>query len=269
MIDQDNPRGLLSKAKRIVVKVGTSSLTDRRSRLDPQKIGKLVSDTMGLRARGNEVIIVSSGAIGAGVGRLNLDRRPEEMSSLQATAAVGQGILMQVYSRYFGEYQQPVAQILLTAEDFRDSRRYNNFKNMLSALMRWGVVPIVNENDSVALEEIKVGDNDILSAHVAIGAKADLLVVLSNVGGVYMDYVNKRKRGKLVRVVEKVADVEKYARKSPGGFGGMITKLTAAKMATEAGIPVVIAACAEERVLERIVECDDIGTLFIPKVGSS
>lgn len=251
------------------MKVGTSSLTDRHSRLDPRKVGKLVSDTMGLRTRGKEVIIVSSGAIGAGVGRLNLDRRPANISSLQATAAVGQGILMQVYSRYFSEYQQPVAQILLTAEDFRDSRRYNNFKNMLSILMKWGVVPIVNENDSVALEEIKFGDNDILSAHVAIGTKADLLIMLSDVGGVYMDYSNREKHGRLVRVVRRIADVKKHARKPPQGFGGMMTKLIAAKMATDAGIPVVIAACDEKKVLERIIDCEDVGTLFLPKVSRS
>ncbi len=170
----ENHRKQLAKAKRIVVKIGTSSLTDSNSKLAPAKIGKFVSDTMGLRSRGKELIIVSSGAIATGVGCLNLESRPKEISALQATAAVGQSTLMQVYSRYFGEYQQPVAQILLTAEDLRDAKRYKNFKNVLSTLMKWGVVPIINENDSVASEEVKVGDNDILSAHVSIGVKADL-----------------------------------------------------------------------------------------------
>lgn len=265
MSGQKNKRKLLSAAKRIVVKIGTSSIADKSFGLDSQKVGKFVSDTMGLRARGKEVIIVSSGAIGAGVGRLNLDSRPKEISALQAAAAVGQGILMQVYSKYFGEYQQPVAQILLTAEDFRDSRRYKNFKNMLADLMKWGVVPIVNENDSVALEEIRVGDNDILSAHVAIGAGADLLVILSDVEGIYMNYVNKSKRGKLIRTVERPVEVERHVGKSHRGFGGMLSKIRAAKMATETGIPVVIASSSEEKVLDRIIDCKEVGTLFLPK----
>ena len=130
----DKERKNLPKAKRIVVKVGTSSLTDKRSRLDPRKVGKLVGETMRLRAHGKEIIIVSSGAIGAGMGRINLERRPKKMHSLQAAAAVGQGVLMQVYSKYFGEYEQSVAQMLLTGADFTDVKRYQNFKNTLATL---------------------------------------------------------------------------------------------------------------------------------------
>jgi len=265
MEKHENYRKQLTKAKRIVVKIGTSSLTDNNSKLDPEKVGKFVSDTMGLRARGKELIIVSSGAIGAGVGRLNLECRPKEISALQAAAAVGQGTLMQVYSRYFGEYQQPVAQVLLTAEDFRDSGRYKNFKNMLSTLMQWGVVPIVNENDSVASEEIKVGDNDTLSAHVSIGAKADLLVILSDVGGLYMDYAKKGNNGKIIRTVGKAAHVERYASKSSRGFGGMLSKIRAARMVTVQGIPAVIAGSTEEKVLDKIIEGKEVGTLFLPE----
>lgn len=258
-------RKQLLKAKRIVVKIGTSSITDENSRLDPEKVGKFVSDTMGLRARGKEVIIVSSGAVGAGVGRLSLDCRPKEISALQAAAAVGQSALMQVYSRYFGEYQQPVAQILLTAEDFRDPKRYKNFKNMLSTLMMWGVVPIVNENDSVASEEIKVGDNDILSAHVSIGAEADLLVILSDVDGLYMDYAKKGNRGKLIKTVDRATDVERYVGRSSRGFGGMLSKVNAAKMVADTGVPAIIARSGEEKVLERIIEGKEVGTLFLPE----
>ncbi len=265
MVKQESSRRQLLKAKRIVVKIGTSSITDKSSRLDPEKVGKFVSDTMGLRARGKEVIIVSSGAIGAGVGRLNLDSRPKEISALQATAAVGQSTLMQVYSKYFGEYQQPVAQILLTAEDLRDSRRYRNFKEMLATLMRWGVVPIVNENDSVASEEIKVGDNDILSAHVSMGAGADLLVILSDVEGLYMDYAKKGNRGRLVKTVDGSIDAERYVSKSARGFGGMLSKIKAAKMVTEKGIPAVIAGSGEVKVLNSIIEGKEVGTLFLPE----
>ncbi|MFH1822051.1 MAG: glutamate 5-kinase [Methanobacteriota archaeon] len=262
---QEYSRKQLPKAKRIVVKIGTNSITDENSRLDPEKVGKFVSDVMSLRTRGKEVIVVSSGAIGAGVGHLNLDCRPKEISALQATAAVGQSTLMQVYSRYFGEYQQPVAQILLTAEDFRDPKRYKNFKDMLSTLMRWRVVPIVNENDSVASEEIKVGDNDILSAHVSIGAGADLLVILSDVEGLYVGYAKKGNRGKLIKTVKRTTDVERHVSKSSRGFGGMCSKIEAAKMVTEKGIPTVVAGSSEGRVLDRIIEGKEIGTLFLPE----
>ncbi|MGQ9788287.1 MAG: glutamate 5-kinase [Candidatus Hadarchaeaceae archaeon] len=256
-------RKQLVKAKRIVVKIGTSSITDERHRLDPEKIGRLVSNVMGVRSRGKEVIVVSSGAIGAGVGRLNLNGRPRGIPVLQATAAVGQGMLMQVYSRYFGEYQQPVAQILLTAEDFNDPKRYRNFRNMLSILMSWGVVPIVNENDSVASDEIRLGDNDILSAFVSIGVSADLLVILTDVDGLFMDY-KRGNRGKLIRTVDRTMKVERYVARGFKGFGGMLTKIKAARMATEKGIPVVMANSNEEKVLERILDGEEIGTLFLP-----
>ncbi len=262
----DEWRKRLSKAKRIVIKVGTKVLTNGRSRLDPTKVGKLVMETMKLRLRGKEVIIVSSGAIGAGVGRLNLRSRPKEISSLQAAAAVGQGILMQVYSKYFGEYEQPVAQMLLTGEDFTDSRRYHNFKNALVTLLRWGVVPVVNENDSVEIEEIRLGDNDTLSAHVAVGADADLLVILSDVGGLYRGYRGKKRQGELIRTVERITpELEKLANKKFEGFGGMLTKLRAAEIATGAGIPTVIANGAQKNVLEKVIAGEEVGTLFLPR----
>ena len=259
-------RKSLSEARRIVVKIGTSNITDKRSRLDPRKVGKLVEETMRLRARGKEIIIVSSGAIGAGVGRLNLERRPRDMPSLQATAAVGQGILMQVYSKCFGDYEQPVAQMLVTGEDFTDPRRYRNFKNTLATLLKWGVVPVVNENDSVEVEEIRLGDNDTLSAHVAVGANADLLAVLSDVGGLYAGYSGKGGRRRLVRTVERVTPkVERLAGRASRGFGGMLTKVRATKIATSAGIPVVLANGEEEHVLERVMAGEEIGTIFLPE----
>lgn len=259
-------RGCLTKAKRIVVKVGTSSLTDERSKLDPRKVGKLVEETMRLRARGKEIIIVSSGAIGAGVSCLNLERRLERMPSLQAAAAVGQGVLMQVYSKYFGDYGQAVAQMLLTGEDFTDPRRFQNFKNTLATLLRWGVVPIINENDTVEVEEIRVGDNDTLSAHVAVGSGADLLVILSDVDGLYRNYEGKGKERELIRNVDRITrEIERLAASNFRGFGGMRTKIRAAKMATRAGIPVVIANAEEERVLERVIAGEEIGTFFSPR----
>jgi len=263
-MDISKERKNLSDARRIVVKIGTSSITDKRSRLDPGKVGKLVEETMRLRARGKEVIIVSSGAIGAGVGRINLERRPRKMPSLQAAAAVGQGVLMQVYSKYFGEYEQPVAQMLLTGEDFTNPKRYQNFKNTLATLLKWGVVPIVNENDCVEVEEIRLGDNDTLSAHVTVGSGADILVILSDVGGLYRGYPKKGKRGDLIRTIKRVTrEVEQLANRNFRGFGGMRTKIRAAKMVTKAGIPVVIANGEEKNVLERVMAGEEIGTLFL------
>jgi len=266
----DKERENLYKAKRIVVKVGTTSLTDERSRLDPRKVGKLVEEVMRLRARGKDIVIVSSGAVGAGIGRLNLrlnlEHRSKEVPSLQAAAAVGQGILMQVYSKYFGDYEQPVAQMLLTAEDFTDTKRYQNFKNTLVTLLRCGVVPIVNENDTVEVEETRLGDNDTLSAHIAVGAGADLLVILSDVDGLYRNYTGGRKEEDLIRTVRKITrEVERLPTKNFRGFGGMLTKIRAAKMVTRAGIPVVIANSEKERVLERVIAGEEVGTLFLPE----
>jgi len=261
------PRQRLSRAKRIVVKVGTSSLTDKHSRLDPKKIQKFVRETMKLRRSGKEVLIITSGAIGAGIGRLKLKRRPKEMSALQASAAVGQGILMQVYEKYFGEYGQPVAQMLLTREDFVDPVRRRNYENTLNVLLKWGIVPIINENDSVAVEEIRVGDNDMLSAYTAIHARAGLLVLLSDVDGLYTGDPRKDKNARLIKVVERITpEIEKLAGKaSPRGFGGMMSKVQAAKIACEFGIPVVIAKSSEKNILERVRAGEEVGTIFLPR----
>jgi len=263
-MDASEVRKGFSEAKRIVVKVGTTSLTNGMGRLDPANVGRLVREIMRLRSMGKEVILVSSGAIGAGVGRLNLGKRPREMPKLQAAAAVGQGILMQVYSKYFEEYGQPIAQMLLTGEDFIEGRRYQNFRNTMLTLLRWGVIPVINENDSVEVEEIRLGDNDTLSAYVAVGSRADLLIILSDVDGLYSDYGRGGRR--VVRVVERITKkVEALASKNYRGFGGMRTKIRAAKIAIRSGIPVVLANSGEKNVLERIVRGEEIGTLFLPE----
>lgn len=257
---------LLRNARKIVVKVGTSNLTDENSRLDLSKVERVVRGTMELRRQGRKVVLITSGAIGAGMGRMNLTRRPESMPLLQAAAAVGQGILMQVYEKYFEEYGQPVAQILLTREDFTDPRRHQNFINTMTTLLEWGVIPIVNENDTVAVEEIKLGDNDNLSALVAISIQADLLIMLSDVEGLYTGDPNKEKGVKLIKIVEKVTpEIENLAGAASRGFGGMLTKVQAAKMASEFGIPVVIANGAEREVLQRLAAGEEIGTLFLPR----
>ena len=175
----------MMKAKRFVVKVGTSSLTDENSRLDVGKVANLVSMIMREKKKGRDPVLISSGAIGAGLGRLGLPGRPGEIQALQAAAAVGQGILMQTYEFFFNSYEQPIAQLLLTREDFTDATRYRNLSNTLETLISWGVIPIINENDTIATEEIKVGDNDTLASYVTMGVKAELLVILSDVDGLY------------------------------------------------------------------------------------
>lgn len=254
-----------SKVERIVVKVGTSSLTDRNSKLDPPKVKKIVKEVMSLRRKGKEVLLVTSGAIGAGVGRLGMKERPRELPMLQAAAAVGQGILMRVYEKYFGKHGQPIAQLLLTKEDFFHPERSRNLKNTLGSLRSWGVVPVVNENDSVAVEEIKFGDNDLLSAHLAILSGADLLVLLSDVNGLY---TGDPKREKGVRLLHEVREFTPQLERLAGGkgFGGMRTKLQAAKLACSAGIPVVVARAGGKNVLERLLKGEEVGTLFLPEV---
>lgn len=257
----------LTRAKRIVVKVGTSSLTDKHSSLDPKKVRKFVRETMKLRRSGKEILIVTSGAIGAGIGRLKLGKRPKEMSKLQASAAVGQGILMQTYEKYFSDHRQPVAQMLLTREDFIDPVRRKNYENTLNVLLKWGIVPIINENDSVAVEEIRVGDNDMLSAYTATHARADLLVLLSDVDGLYTGDPRKNKNAKMIKVVERVTpEIERLAGKaSPRGSGGMTSKVQAAKIACEFGIPVVIAKSSEKNILGRLLAGEEVGTIFLPR----
>ena len=254
-----------SGVRRLVVKIGTSSLTDENSRLDERKVGKFVHDVMGIR-EGREILIVTSGAIGAGIGKLNMKGRPTKLDMLQAVAAVGQGILMQTYEKFFSDYGQPVAQLLLTAEDFSDSKRLSNLKATLQNLLSWGVIPIINENDTVATEEIKIGDNDLLAAHVAIHSQSQMLVILSDVNGLYTEDPRSNTNARLLRRVERVPpELEEAVSKSSKRFGGMYTKVIAAKMATSHGIFTVLANSAERDVLRRILAGEEIGTLFLPQ----
>ncbi|KXA89481.1 hypothetical protein AKJ57_05255 [candidate division MSBL1 archaeon SCGC-AAA259A05] len=255
----------LSGAKRIVVKIGTNCLTDENSKLDEKSIEKLADDLANLKENEKEVILVSSGAIGAGVGRLSLQKMPDNMESLQAASTVGQGALMRRYSENFEEYGLHVAQILLTQEDLTDPSRFQNFKNTIRILFKWGVIPIVNENDAVAVEEIRMGDNDPLSAFTASGAGADLLIMLTDVDGLHTGDPKKEKSAKPIRTVEKVTPgIEKLTEKTSGSdFGGMYTKVQAAKIATGEGIPVVVADAREVNVLKKILSGEEIGTLFL------
>jgi glutamate 5-kinase len=257
----------LKDVKRFVVKVGTSSLTNEDSGLDVGKIANLVSDLMRQKRQGRQPILVSSGAIGAGMGKLKLTERPRGMPQLQAAAAIGQGILMQTYEYFFDSYDQPVAQILLTKDDFTDPIRNKNLRNTLRTILGWDVVPIINENDTVATEEIKVGDNDTLAALVSIEVDADLLVILTDVDGLYEGDPNSSNKGEFVRVVEEVTpEVEGWANKSGKGFGGMYTKLQAAKRLSEIGIPTVISNAGGVDALGRVFD-GGAGTVFLPRMS--
>jgi len=257
----------LSKAKRIVIKVGTSNLTDKNYRLEPLKVEKLAKDIVELKRHGKEVILVTSGAIGAGIGKLDLKRRPRDIKVLQATAAVGQNILMSTYDRYFDNYDQIIAQVLLTHEAFFNRQRYLNLRNTLITLLKSGIIPIINENDTVAVDEIKLGDNDNLSALVASNLDAGLLIILSDVDGLFTSNPKRSKKAELIPVVDEITpEIERIAETGgKTGVGGMKTKIQAAKVTMKAGIPMVIANGSEENILIRIIEGERVGTLFMPK----
>jgi len=258
----------LTETDRFVVKVGTSSLTDESSRLDIGKVANLVSMLMREKEKGRTPILVSSGAIGAGLGKMGHPERPEAIHELQAAAAVGQAILMQTYEIFFNNYGQPIAQLLLTMDDFTFEERRENLSATLETLLNWGVIPIVNENDTVATEEIKVGDNDTLGSYVALGAKAELMVILTDVDGLYTSNPDEG-GGEFVDVVEEITEeVESWASHAGKGFGGMYTKVQAAKRLSQGGVATVIANTNTPDALAKVLR-GEIGTLFVPQGGES
>jgi len=254
----------ISNAKRLVVKIGTSSISDRNNRLDVGKIAILVSILMKEKIKGKSPVLVSSGAIGAGLGRMRFKERPTDMGELQASAAIGQGLLMQTYEFFFNNYDQPIAQLLLTNDDFTDKQRFKNLSNTLEKLIQWDVIPIINENDTVATEEIKVGDNDTLAAYVAQAVGAEVLVIFTDVDGLYTG--NPGNQGsRFVKTVNEVSDeVEGWASRVGKGFGGMYTKVQAAKRLSECNIATIIANHNSSNALERALN-GEIGTLFLPR----
>jgi glutamate 5-kinase len=254
-------------AKRIVVKVGTAVVTDDRGYLDHSQIDR-IADQIGGLLRQTEVLVVSSGAIGAGMGILGMVKRPSTLPELQAAAAVGQGHLMQAYSGAFEKRGFHAAQVLLTQEDFDDRRRYLNVRNTLNALAGIGVVPVINENDTVSVDEIRFSDNDILAALVTNLTRADLLIILTNVDGLY-DGDPSAGSACVMCVVENINDeLKRYVAKGSSrlGRGGMASKLEAASMAAAAGEMVVIANGRTDDVLTNIVKGGDVGTVILPAV---
>ena len=253
---------------RIVVKVGTSTLAHATGHLNIRHVEELVKVLSDLKNAGHEMILVSSGAIGMGVGKLNLPGKPADMPTKQAAAAVGQCELMYTYDRLFGEYNHTVAQILLTGEDVDHEERRANFENTLYRLLELGALPIINENDTIATAEIKVGDNDTLGAIVACTVKADLLVLLSDIDGLYTADPRKDPNATLIPVVEAVTPAVEALGGGVGsglGTGGMATKLRAAKLVTAAGCDMIIANGENPSALYDIVEGKAIGTRFLGK----
>lgn len=257
----------LQKARRLVVKVGTSSLTYETGKLSLTRMEKLVRDLSDILNQGREVILVSSGAVGAGMGKLGLTRSPKTIPEKQAAAAVGQGVLMHIYEKFFAEYSQTVAQVLLTRADLVDRHRYLNARNALNTLLGMGVIPIVNENDTVATEGLKFGDNDTLSAMVAGLVDAEVLIILSDIDGLYTANPREDPRAVLLPVVEEITpEIESSAggRGSTLAQGGMVTKIQAARIAASSGIFMLVANSEEPQAVRRILEGEPLGTLFLP-----
>ena len=254
---------------RIVVKVGTSTLAHSTGRLNIQRMEKLCKVLSDLKNAGHEIILVSSGAIGMGAGKLSLSERPQDMPTKQAAAAVGQCELMYVYDKLFTEYNHIVAQLLITAPDLaEDGSRTSNFHNTLERLLQLGALPIINENDTISTEEIVIGDNDTLSAEVAAKVSAQLLIVLSDIDGLYDSDPHKNPNAKLIEEVSEInSEILALAggKGSSLGTGGMVTKLQAAQIATSAGCEMVIANGKTPDVLYDIVEGKRLGTRFIAK----
>ena len=255
---------------RIVVKVGTSTLAHATGRLNIRHVEELVKVLSDLKNAGHQIILVSSGAIGMGVGKLNLPGKPADMPTKQAAAAVGQCELMYTYDKLFLQYSHTVAQVLLTGEDVDHPERRENFENTMERLLELGALPVINENDTIATAEIKVGDNDTLGAIVACCVKADLLVLLSDIEGLYTADPRKNPEAKLIPVVEEVTpEIEALAGGvgSSLGTGGMATKLRAAKMVTAQGCDMVITNGEHPERLYDIAQGKDVGTRFVAHKG--
>ena len=254
---------------RIVVKVGTSTLAHPTGRLNIQRMEKLCKVLSDLKNMGHEIILVSSGAIAMGFGKLNLSERPKDVPTKQASAAVGQCELMYIYDKLFTEYNHSVAQLLITAPDIEEGGvRKQNFHNTLARLLELGALPVINENDTISTEEFGIGDNDTLSAIVAVTIQADLLILLSDIDGLFDGDPRKNPDAKLIDTVEKIDEHIISLGGGSGsnlGTGGMATKLRAAQMATAAGCEMVIANGQSPEVLYDVAAGKRVGTRFLAK----
>ncbi len=252
---------------RIVIKLGTSTLTHDSGNLNIRRVRELCTVLSDLKNAGNEIIMVSSGAIAMGVGKLPLTERPSDIPGKQAAAAVGQCELMYIYDKLFGEYNHVVGQLLLTADDVVNDMRHTNFSNTLNRLLDMDVIPIINENDTISIDEIALGDNDTLGAIVAKSVQADLLVILTDCDGLYTADPRKDPDAKLIPKVEAITPELMTLGGGSGtkrGTGGMATKIGAAKMATDAGINTIVINGNQPKALYDIMEGKPYtGTLFV------
>lgn len=267
-MNNEASREALKKAKRIVIKVGTSTITYANGKRNFSQIDRLAREISDLQNQGKEMILVTSGAVAVGVDRMGLPGKPKTIPGKQAAAAVGQGVLMHTYEKFFADYGQIVAQVLITKTEAIDRHRYTNTRNTFMELMRQRVIPIVNENDVVALDELKIGDNDNMSALVAGIVYADLVIILSDVDGLYT--ANPQTHPDAV-IVPEVAEITPEIEASAGGVGsargtgGMATKIQAAKAATSSGIHLVIASGTEKNAITRVLQGEELGTLFVSR----
>ncbi len=263
---------ILQNKARIVIKIGSNTLTHESGTLNLRRMETLVRILSDFKNYGHEVILVSSGAVQAGIAKIGFDNRPRTTEEKQALAAIGQAQLMQVYENFFATYSHSVAQILMTKDVIDNPIRREAAEHTFNELLKLGCIPIVNENDSVSNEEIKFGGNDTLSAYVALVCKADILINMSDIDGLFDSDPRKNPDAKLISRVEEISDeIIAYAEGAgtDRGTGGMITKITAAKIVTGAGIPMLIVNGKEPEILYEIADGKHVGTYFVAEKGSS
>jgi glutamate 5-kinase len=268
MSNKEIRRKTLSKAKRIVVKVGSSILASVEKGLHHEVFSHLAEEISELKRQGYEIVLVSSGAVAAGMEKLGYKTRPATITQKQATAAVGQSRLMNLYERHFSRHQQMVAQVLLTRDDLSHRRRFLNARNTLLTLLELGIVPIINENDTVAVDEIKVGDNDNLSALITNLIEADLLIILTDIDGIYDADPRRNPHAQWIPLLKDPdIDIKGMAGDtlSEMSVGGMVSKIQAAQKASHFGVPTLVANGTKEKVLYRILKGEEVGTLILPK----
>ncbi len=263
-----NTREQIKDAKRIVVKVGTSTLLHPNGKINLYRMEHLVRELSDLASQGKEVILVTSGAIGVGMVRMGLKKRPSSVPEKQALASVGQVLLMHLYDKFFTEYGQIAGQVLLTKENFANHSQYVNGRNTIMTMLQQGMIPVINENDAVTIAEVKIGDNDTLSATVAAMVDADVLIILSDIDGVYDANPQTHPEAKLLHEIKEITQAVEQLAGGAGsavGTGGMATKIEAAKIATAAGVTMFIASGSQDGVVRDILQGEEYGTVFPPK----
>lgn len=257
---------IIKEAKKVVIKIGSSTLTHENFRMNFKQIEALTRVLSDIKNSSKQIVLVSSGAISAGVGKMGIDHRPKTTAEKQALAAIGQSELMRIYQHFFSMFGQTIGQILLTKDIMQNPIARKNAENTFSTLLEMGCLPIVNENDSVSFEEIEFGDNDTLSAYVSVLCHADALIILSNIDGLYDSDPHKNPNARLIKTVEKIDDeILSYAGDSGSnrGTGGLITKIHAAEITTAHGIPMFIVNGSNPSILYDLVEGKHVGTHFV------